>query len=235
MGCFTSTSALEITTYDKRAKRDVLNPLYSHIKPAFEEIASLLTKDHDPDLTILDIGTGAGTHLPILSSTFLSNNSTLICIDPSPKCLQLSRQKTDKHKDLKDQNIKFIQNTSQSLCLTSQYNSSIIDICFMTFVLQYISSKNKARDTILNEIYECLKPNGLFVIFESSKQFMGENENQMLTQNSSGNADDTDSDEEWNDNIMDNFNDLVDLQQYIESFGFKLSKQILQNELEKHW
>jgi len=177
---------ITLVVLDKLSKGDKLNPSYKHIDEIFAEISLLYKQqnvadaekkdDSQQNTIIMDIGCGTGNHIEILCKTFLSDNNIkdkLICLDYSVKAIEFAKNRTiQKNKYLQTQNIEFIQTKHNSLCLTSQYDSNAINLCLMAYVMHHISMADKSRDLILKEIYKCLKPNGLFVVFDFGVQFM---------------------------------------------------------------
>ena len=107
----------------------------------------------------------------------------------------------------------YIQSQPDSLCLTERYDTSMVDVCLMAFILQ----SNSSIDTILKEVHKCLKPEGILVVFES-----------RLTTNASEVADQGQKPLK-EDNVFETSDDV---KQHMESYGFTFKKQILADVLE---
>ena len=232
-------SPFSLILYDKWCKQ---NDLYQNRDRIFEQLLDVIIPNKDnrsQKRIILDLGCGTGAFTEILCKTFMSsNNDTLICLDSSPQCIHFLRTRViERNKDLNNKyNFEYFNNDSNTLCLQSNYNKNDIDIIFMSFVMNHISTKNGDRHSILKEVYQYCKPGGTFIVFEYGTQFLDK-----FKDNKSGK-----NDEKENDQLLKNDQiDTIDTAQfpscdalisYVEGFGFKLSAQIMKETFaDKNW
>ena len=176
---------LGLVIYDIISKKQKLNPIYENRENIFKELQLILNNHRidnnriDEDLIVADIGCGTGNYTKIICDTFItSTNDQLLCIDISPKCLQFIREKiVNKNKMMKTYNIKWICNNKTSLCLPKDLQQNNIDLALLSFTLYHI----KKSHSMLQELYQSLKQNGVFVIFEFSPEHFTEVDDKLYS------------------------------------------------------
>jgi demethylmenaquinone methyltransferase/2-methoxy-6-polyprenyl-1,4-benzoquinol methylase len=110
--------------------------------------------------SVMDLGTGTGDLAIRLSK--MRNNIQLTGYDFSSSMLKVAQKKADKH-DLK--NISFIEGDAADM----PFNDETFDIVSISFAFRNITFKNPNTHYYLKEIFRVLKPNGKFIIVESSQ------------------------------------------------------------------
>ena len=111
--------------------------------------------DHQPD-SILDIATGTGDLAIKFAEKTLATN--IIGLDLSEGMLAMAREKVD-GTDLTNK-VKFIKGDSEAL----PFNDQTFDAITVSFGIRNFENLEKG----LSEILRVLKPNGLFIILETS-------------------------------------------------------------------
>ena len=165
-------------------------------------------------------------------------------MDVSPQCIQFVRNRVvNDNKNLKNNHIEYFCNDPNSLCLETNYNSDDIDIIIMAFVMHHINKKNGDRESTMKEIYKACKPGGIFVVFELGKDYFKdkghdkkvydepksreEEEKQPLT---------ADHDNDHGHDEEDKFENVEEIKEYVEGFGFRFDEQIMEDTFgDKEW
>jgi len=110
---------------------------------------------------VLDLCTGTGD-LAIRLARQVNGQTKIQALDYSQPMLAVAREKADK---AKLNNIEFIHGDAASLPLENED----LDVIGIAFAFRNLTYKNPDRERFLQEIYRVLKPQGKFVIVESSQ------------------------------------------------------------------
>jgi demethylmenaquinone methyltransferase/2-methoxy-6-polyprenyl-1,4-benzoquinol methylase len=110
---------------------------------------------------VLDLCTGTGD-LAIRMARQVNGQTKIQALDYSQPMLEVAREKAGKA-NLK--NIEFIQGDAASMPLENED----LDVIGISFAFRNLTYKNPDREKFLQEIFRVLKPNGKFVIIESSQ------------------------------------------------------------------
>jgi len=110
---------------------------------------------------VLDLCTGTGD-LSIRLAREVNGETKIQALDYSQPMLSEARKKADK---AKLDNIEFIHGDAASLPLENE----VLDVVGIAFAFRNLTYKNPDREKFLYEIHRVLKPQGRFVIVESSQ------------------------------------------------------------------
>ncbi len=110
---------------------------------------------------ILDLCTGTGD-LAIRLASQVNGSAKIQALDYSQPMLSVARRKAEKNGL---QNIEFINGDASSMPLENEE----LDVIGIAFAFRNLTYKNPDREKFLHEIYRILKPQGKFVIIESSQ------------------------------------------------------------------
>lgn len=110
---------------------------------------------------VLDLCTGTGD-LAIRLARQVNGQTKIQALDYSQPMLAVAREKADK---AKLNNIEFIHGDAASLPLENED----LDVIGIAFAFRNLTYKNPDRERFLQEIHRVLKPQGKFIIVESSQ------------------------------------------------------------------
>jgi demethylmenaquinone methyltransferase/2-methoxy-6-polyprenyl-1,4-benzoquinol methylase len=110
---------------------------------------------------VMDLCTGTGD-LAIRLARQLNGDTHIRALDYSLPMLDVARKKADK---ARLNNIEFIHGDAATMPL----EDGDLDVIGIAFAFRNLTYKNPDRDKFLKEIYRVLKPQGKFVIVESSQ------------------------------------------------------------------
>jgi ubiquinone/menaquinone biosynthesis C-methylase UbiE len=100
---------------------------------------------------VLDIGTGRGNFIPVISECF-NSFSEIIGIDTNDKALSAARE------SFNDERIKFVNMDAANM----KFDDGSLDTVCISNTLHHIPDMHK----VLNEMMRVLKPGGLFIVSE---------------------------------------------------------------------
>jgi demethylmenaquinone methyltransferase/2-methoxy-6-polyprenyl-1,4-benzoquinol methylase len=111
--------------------------------------------------SILDLCTGTG-NLAIRLAKEVNGGTKILALDYSQPMLDVAREKAEK---ARLNNIEFIHGDAVSMPLGDEN----LDVIGIAFAFRNLTYKNPDREKFLQEIYRVLRPEGKFVIVESSQ------------------------------------------------------------------
>ena len=143
------------------ARYDMLNRVITwRLDENWRKKAARVCLEDDP-ARILDLCTGTGD-LAIRLAKGVNGKTDIHALDYSQPMLSVAREKATK---AGLSNIEFIHGDAASM----PFNNDVMDAIGIAFAFRNLTYKNPDRDKFLQEIYRVLKPNGKFVIVESSQ------------------------------------------------------------------
>ncbi len=143
------------------ARYDMLNRVLTwRLDERWRRAAVRKCLEGEPSL-VLDLCTGTGD-LAIRLAKEVNGETIIQALDYSQPMLVVAREKANK---AKLNNIEFIHGDAASMPLENEY----LDVIGIAFAFRNLTYKNPDREKFLHEIYRVLKPQGKFVIIESSQ------------------------------------------------------------------
>lgn len=143
------------------ARYDMLNRVITwRLDERWRRTAALNCLEGNPS-RMMDLCTGTGD-LAIRLARQVNGDTLIRALDYSQPMLDVAREKADK---ARLNNIEFIHGDAASMPLENED----LDVIGIAFAFRNLTYKNPDREKFLKEIYRVLKPQGKFVIVESSQ------------------------------------------------------------------
>jgi demethylmenaquinone methyltransferase/2-methoxy-6-polyprenyl-1,4-benzoquinol methylase len=143
------------------ARYDMLNRVLTwRLDESWRKAAVLKCLEGEPS-RVMDLCTGTGD-LAIRMAQQVNGQTKIQALDYSQPMLSVARGKAEK---AKLNNIEFIHGDAASLPLENEE----LDVIGIAFAFRNLTYKNPDREKFLQEVYRVLKPEGKFVIVESSQ------------------------------------------------------------------